>query len=87
VDRQHTARQVTVTPGNQRYQRLAEKDQGLYVLLAFFVPPVAYLKLGMPGHALVNLITLNFLLLGFLIVPIHVYDIIRNARRQVGTPR
>jgi uncharacterized membrane protein YqaE (UPF0057 family) len=78
---------VVVTPGNERYRRLAEKDQGVYVLLGLFLPPVAYLKLGMPGHAFVNLITLNFLLLGFLLVPIHVYDIIRNARRQVGTPR
>lgn len=64
-------------------EKLARKDLNTNVLLGIFLPPVAYLNLGKPLLAVLNLVTFNYMLLGFVAVPYHAYAIIRDARERV----
>lgn len=56
---------------------------GTGLLLGFFFPPVAYWLIGKRALAVVNVLTLNFLLLGFIIVPLHVWKIISDAEDEL----
>jgi hypothetical protein len=49
------------------------------LLLSIFLSPAGYYYIGRKKLALVNLVTLNYLALGFLVVPIHTYLITRDA--------
>lgn len=64
-------------------RRLAEKNVAVAVILGLFLPPVAYLYMGNPRGAVLNLLTLNYLMLGIVIVPLHVRTAIVNARREL----
>ncbi len=52
------------------------------VLLALVLSPVAYYYVGRTKLAVINLLTLNYLLLGIVVVPIHVYKIINDAQNE-----
>lgn len=67
-----------------RLEKTAEKSLGTLAILSLFLPPVAYLYVGRPGWALFNLLTLNYLLLGILLVPWHAGKIVRTAREEVS---
>lgn len=67
----------------EKDEKIARKDLNTNVLLGIFLPPIAYVNLGKPLLAVVNLITFNYLLLGFIVVPYHAYAIIRDARERV----
>ncbi|WP_239642092.1 hypothetical protein [Natrinema versiforme] len=54
------------------------------LLLALVLSPAAYYYVGRTKLAVINLLTLNYLLLGIVIVPIHVYTIITGARNEQG---
>jgi len=62
--------------------RLADKSVALAVVLGIFLPPVSYVYLGRWWMAFLNLITLNFLLTGFVVVPVDTSAIILDARRH-----
>jgi len=62
----------------------AEKSTPVAILLAVFVSPLAYYYVGRTKLAVINLLTFNYLLLGIVIVPIHVYKIIANAEKNAG---
>lgn len=64
-------------------QKVARKSPGIAVALALLLTSVSYWYVGRTGLALVNLLTFNYLLLGFLIVLIHSYMIINNAREEL----
>lgn len=69
---------------------LADRSPIVAVFLGIFLPPVAYVYLGKYRLALLNLFTLNYFLLGIVIVPLHARSTIINARRQLraeGIPR
>ncbi len=61
-------------------QALANKSTVTAMLLAVFLAPVAYYYVGRTKLAVLNLITLNYLLLGIIIVPVHVYKILSDAK-------
>jgi len=52
-------------------------------LLGILLPPAAYYCVGRTKLAVLNLVTLNYLALGFLIVPIHTYMIVNNAEDEL----
>jgi len=61
------------TPGEQSPQ---QKSTVTAVLLALVFAPIAYYYVGRTKWAIINLLTLNYLLLGMVIAPIHVYTIV-----------
>ncbi|WP_340102170.1 hypothetical protein [Salinibaculum salinum] len=68
-------------------QAIADKSTPVALLLAVFISPVAYYYVGRTKLAIVNFLTLNYLLLGIVIVPIHVYKIISDAESEIGDQR
>ena len=68
----------------RRYERLADKNLLAAALLGVLLPPVAYIYVGKWWWALLNLVTVNYLLLGILLVPWHVGKTIRTARAEVS---
>lgn len=64
-------------------ERIASKSTTNVMLWGLFVTPVAYLKLGKTGWALLNFFTANYLLLGFLLVPLHARKMIKDARTEL----
>jgi len=65
-------------------QAIADKSLPVAILLALVLSPAAYYYVGRTKLAVINLLTLNYLLLGMVIVPIHVYKIIGDARDEGG---
>jgi hypothetical protein len=82
---------MTDLPDDVRYrlQNKADKGKVLAVLIGIFASPFAYLyakdtsSLDGWGWFAFNLFTLNYLLFGFIIVPIHVYYDIRSAQKRL----
>lgn len=60
-------------------QKMASKSKAAAILLGFFISPLGYVYVGKWGWAAINFITLNYLLLGFFIVPIHTWHMIDQA--------
>jgi len=60
-------------------QPLAEKSTPVALLLAVVLSPVAYYYVGRTKLAVINLLTINYLMLGIVITPIHVYSILTGA--------
>ncbi|SFS92390.1 hypothetical protein [Halostagnicola kamekurae] len=63
-------------------QAIADKSFPVAILLSIVLSPVAYYYVGRTRLAILNLLTLNYLLLGIVIVPIHVYKIISDAQAE-----
>lgn len=64
-------------------QKIAKKDQTTVAVVSVLLTPVGYLMIGKTGLAIINFLTLNYFLLGFIIVPIHTWKIIENARDEL----
>lgn len=74
-----------IPPGRAyELQKLARKDPVVTVLVSLLVTPLGYVMVGKVGLALLNFFTFNFFLLGFIIVPIHVWKIIHDARDELN---
>lgn len=73
-----------------RLQNKADKDKALAILIGIFASPLAYLyvkdtsSLDGWGWFAFNLLTINYLFFGFVIVPIHVYSDIQSAQKRLG---
>lgn len=65
-------------------QKVAQKSPGVAVALGLLLTPASYWYVGKTGLALVNFLTFNYLLLGFIIVPVHSYKIIEDARDELN---
>jgi hypothetical protein len=66
-------------------QNRANKSIPVSLLLAVFLSPLAYHYIGKRKLAVVNFFTLNYLLLGIVVVPIHVVKLITDARSELNT--
>ncbi|WP_210409218.1 zinc ribbon domain-containing protein [Methanococcoides sp. NM1] len=66
-------------------QKLAEKDSVIAIILSLLITPLGYVYVGKWGLAIINFLTLNYLLFGIIIVPIHTYSMISNARKELDT--
>lgn len=64
-------------------ERIASKDTTVAVLLGFFISPLGYAYVGNWGWAAINLFTLNYLLFGVILVPIHARKMILDARDEL----
>lgn len=64
-------------------QRVARKSPWVAVALGLLLSPAGYWYVGRTGLAAVNFLTLNYLLLGIIIVPFHSYKIIKDARAEL----
>lgn len=74
----------------RRLRRIADKNVIVGMFLGFFLPPLAYVYIGRYRLAIINLLTVNYLLLGFIVVPLQTRSAIKNARRELtaaGIPR
>ena len=72
---------TTTSTANERIDPddpLAEKSTTLAIALAILLSPAAYFYLGRTKLGVINLLTLNYLALGFVIVPVHTYMIVSN---------
>jgi hypothetical protein len=65
-------------------QKVARKDQATTAMVSFLIPFVGYLMVGKTTLAIINILTLNYLLTGFVVVPIHTYKIIGNAQDELA---
>jgi hypothetical protein len=63
-------------------QPLADKSTPVAMLLAVVLSPVAYYYVGRTKLAVINLLTLNYLMLGIVITPIHVYTILNGTEEN-----
>jgi len=72
-------------PEHKQYelQKVADKSTGIAVALGIFITPLAYVYVGKNMLALLNFLTLNYFLLGFIIVPIHTWKIINDAQETL----
>ncbi|SFS54267.1 hypothetical protein [Halostagnicola kamekurae] len=66
------------------YLAIADKSLPVAIVLGIILSPVAYYYVGRTKLAVINFFTLNYLMLGLLLVPIHVYKIISGARSREG---
>lgn len=64
-------------------EKSASKSGVLGALLGFFFPPFGYVYVGKWGWALLNFITINYFLLGFILVPLHVLKIVSDAKSEL----
>lgn len=64
-------------------QKIAGKDKTTVAIVSFLISPVGYLMVGKTGLAIINFFTLNYLLFGIILVPIHTWKIIENARDEL----
>ena len=72
----------TPTHDNARTTSPADRSTAATLLLSVFVSPLGYYYVGRKRLALVNLLTLNYLALGFIAVPIHTYLITLDAKQS-----
>jgi hypothetical protein len=68
----------------EKIRNRARKNKAVAILLGLFLPPLAYVYVDKWTWAIVNFVTLNYLLLGIIIVPIHSTLSIGAARDEVG---
>lgn len=76
-------------PEQRRHEleKIAGKSVGVTIALGILISPLGYVMVGKWGFAAINFFTLNYLLLGPILVPIHCYKIIEDAKdelRQAG---
>jgi len=64
-------------------EKIAGKDKATVAIVGFLLSPVAYWMIGKKGLALLNFFTLNYLLLGIIVVPIHCWKIISDAEEEL----
>lgn len=64
-------------------EKIASKSNTAVILWGIFLTPVAYWKVGRKGLAILNFITFNYVLLGWIIVPIHCNKIINDAQEEL----
>lgn len=62
---------------------IAESNMTTVMLLGVFISPLGYYWIGKNGLAILNFVTLNYLLLGIVIVPLHCRKIIKDARDEL----
>ena len=76
----------TDIPDVEQYElkKVAEKSVIISLTLGLFISPLAYVYLGKWKYAVINFFTLNYLLIGFLAVPVHTYMQISDARGQLN---
>lgn len=70
-------------------ESLADKNKDIAVILGLLLGPIGYVYVGQWRWAVINLVTLNYLMLGIVIVPIHLLLLIRRSRKKleaIGTP-
>ncbi|MDB5096485.1 MAG: hypothetical protein JWM80_906 [Cyanobacteria bacterium RYN_339] len=63
---------------------LAAKDPTLGAILGFLLGPFGYIYTADWMFFAISLITCNYFLLGFIIVPLHIYKKITAAKAQMG---
>jgi predicted RNA-binding Zn-ribbon protein involved in translation (DUF1610 family) len=64
-------------------EKIASQDITITMLWGFLLTPVGYLKVGKTGLAVLNFLTFNYALLGFIIVPLHTRKMIKDAREEL----
>jgi len=64
-------------------EKISNKSTGVAIALGILVSPAGYAYLGKWGLAALNFFTLNYLLLGIVIVPIHCYKIMNDAEEEL----
>ena len=64
-------------------EKVASKDPTVAILLGIFVSPLGYVYAGSWAWAAINFFTLNYLLFGIIIVPIHARKMILDAREEL----
>jgi hypothetical protein len=64
-------------------EKIANKDKTTVIIVSILLTPVGYYMLGKTGLALLNFFTLNYILLGPVIVPIHANKIINDAQEEL----
>jgi hypothetical protein len=64
-------------------EKIANKDTTTAILLGIFISPLGYAYVGKWGWAAANFFTLNYLLFGIILVPIHARKIILDAREEL----
>jgi len=73
-------------PDEKKYElaKQARKNRALAALLGLFLSPFGYLYVNEGGWALFNFLTFNYLLFGFIIVPLHSVSKIETARSELN---
>lgn len=64
-------------------QKIASKDITTVIVVSLLLTPAGYWMVGKTGLAIINFLTFNYFLLGFIIVPLHTRKIIKDARMEL----
>lgn len=72
-------------PKQEAYElrKVAQKDVTMAMLLGLLISPLGYVYVGENLWALINFVTLNYLLFGIIIVPFHSRKMIKDARSEL----
>lgn len=72
-------------PEHRRYelQEIACKDIRTTMAIGFLLSPAGYWMVGKVGLAIINFLTFNYFFLGIVLVPLHVRNIIQEARDEL----
>ena len=62
---------------------LLNKNKIISIILAFFCAPCAYAYIKRYDFMLISLFTFNYFLLGFIIGPLHIYQIYSQAEERL----
>jgi hypothetical protein len=68
-------------------ERMASKSVLVAVILGSLGGPLGYIYVGKWNFAVINVFTLNYLLVGIVIVPLHTTSMILSARKRVHDSR
>lgn len=80
---QQSTKQATISHRQRELKKIANEDKTAVMLISFFLTPVGYWMIGKTGLALINFFTLNYFLLGPLIVPFHCHKIMEDAKDEL----
>lgn len=67
----------------RKLQKRAEKSKNMAALWSLLLTPYGYYYVGSTKLAILNLITFNYLLFGFIVVPFHTNKMIQDARDEL----
>ncbi|MFH1306329.1 MAG: hypothetical protein ABIH83_01570 [Candidatus Micrarchaeota archaeon] len=63
--------------------KITSKNKWIAVLLGLILGPAGYAYIKKYEHAFISLITLNYFLIGFILVPVHIYMLYTDAEEKV----
>lgn len=67
---------------SDRTDTIARRRIPRLMLISLFIPPLGYVLTRKWGYLALNIVTINYLALGFVVVPVHAALLVVRARQK-----